>query len=593
VLAAVLLAWWLGVRGLGADAFWYDEDWTLRIVGAGRYGPLSLGDLMAAAVDDPWQPPLYYALLWGWGRLVGWGDVALRSLSLMIGVLVVPATARLGAAVAGQRAGLMAGVMAASSAFIVYYLHELRPYSLFVTASALFLWRYWQLVRATRQTPRQVGAYVLVVALLAYSHYFSALLFLGVGVYHLLFERKSGRFWWVGLWTLAGIGLFLPWLSVPLGAIGEDVTTGQRTNMPNPMLLGTLFYGLSNGWLGLLAAIAAALLAAWRGWRELAFGLVTGGVLLGLAVGMNAYLPLVAHSRYLAPLWVVFVLLAAVSVARLPGARLIAPLFLAVWVGLGVWHSTNTVYFDRLFTERGIQFFSPHLRWDVVAEVLDERANENEAVIFSTGVHPWAVAGAYQYYLHGSEARYVLASQLETPLRDEIRFFIGEAPRVWVGTEDAPGAVEAHAQIEALVAQDYEQCGTAYDDGQLSLAWYARETVCCGPPQTSLATFGEVALGAGVAARADDALKVTLAWQVGADVPVQQYSVTTYLMSAANEVVAQMDYPLPDDPFICVPSELAVGELAEGRYTLYTTVYAWETGERLAEAVPVTEIVLE
>ena len=27
----ILLAWGLGVRGLGADAIWYDEDWTLRL----------------------------------------------------------------------------------------------------------------------------------------------------------------------------------------------------------------------------------------------------------------------------------------------------------------------------------------------------------------------------------------------------------------------------------------------------------------------------------------------------------------------------------------------------------------------------------
>ena len=565
-------------------------------MGAGRYGPLSLGEVFAGALDDPWQPPLYYLLLWGWGRLVGWSDVALRALSLLVGVLVVPLMARLGAVTGGRRVGVLSGGLAAGSAFIVYYFHELRPYSLFLTASAAFLLCYWTLAHAKRQTARNVSLYVASVALLAYSHYFSALLMLGVGVYHLLFMRGTRRFWWVGLWTAAGVALFLPWLSVPIAAFGDNVTTGQRTNMANTTLLGMLPYALSNGvtWL-LLPVLVGAVWAARRWWRVMAFALLAGGVLLGLAVTLNVWLPLVAHSRYVAPLWVAFILLAAVSVARLPCSAVVVPAFLVLWVGVGAWQGVNTTYFDRLFTQRGIDFFSPHLRWDAVAEVIDVRGNPNEALIFSTGVHPWAVAGAYNYYLADSGVRHVLASQLpgET-LTDEVEFFIGDAPRVWVGTELGTPADETHAQIIALLEQDYVRCETAYDDGQLQMTLYARETVCCTPPAENQAQMGTgVALGVSATDAQQQMLEVTLGWQVDEGVPPETYSVTTYLLDTANELAAQADYPLPQSDFMCATSRLPTDDLAPGDYTLYTAVYDWRTGERLSEAFPLETVTVE
>ncbi|MBZ0290898.1 MAG: hypothetical protein K8I30_24950, partial [Anaerolineae bacterium] len=96
-IVLLLLAAWLGARGLNADALWYDEVWSLYYAGGAEIGPISpLESIQRVAeqLQHEKNPPGYYVALNVWGGLVGWSEFAGRALSWLAGMLTVALTYR-------------------------------------------------------------------------------------------------------------------------------------------------------------------------------------------------------------------------------------------------------------------------------------------------------------------------------------------------------------------------------------------------------------------------------------------------------------------------------------------------------------------
>src|SRR5512143_935828 len=84
----LLFVAWLGTRGIGSEALWFDEVWSYRYAGGTPYGPLSLAQTAEQVVQQSQHernPPGYYMLLNLWGRVTGWTEYAARVLSLLAG----------------------------------------------------------------------------------------------------------------------------------------------------------------------------------------------------------------------------------------------------------------------------------------------------------------------------------------------------------------------------------------------------------------------------------------------------------------------------------------------------------------------------
>ncbi len=90
---------------LDLQSFHHDEAVT-----AGAVLDPSLGATLDQVADGERSPPLYYILAWGWSTLFGTGEVGLRSLSALIGTLMVPAAFFCGRALSSDRVGLAAAL---------------------------------------------------------------------------------------------------------------------------------------------------------------------------------------------------------------------------------------------------------------------------------------------------------------------------------------------------------------------------------------------------------------------------------------------------------------------------------------------------
>ena len=117
-LLPLLLAAALAIPLLDIDAFNGDEPASLFSAGILASGPRSLADVWEYLVEsDPRNPPGWPVLLFVWGRIVGWSEVAIRSLSLFAGLLTLAWVYRTGRDMFSPGAGLVAALLLGTSVF--------------------------------------------------------------------------------------------------------------------------------------------------------------------------------------------------------------------------------------------------------------------------------------------------------------------------------------------------------------------------------------------------------------------------------------------------------------------------------------------
>jgi mannosyltransferase len=190
----LLLAVALRFYRLDGQSLWADEGNSVAL--AGR----SLADITYGAAYDI-HPPLYYHLLHFWIQPFGTSEFAARSLSAIIGVLLVCLTFLLGHCLFDSWVGLVAAFLSAISPFQVYYSQEARMYILLAVLSALSIYFFLRFMEAeaadnARQQPLSLwaGLYVLATVLALYTHYsFPFILLVENLVYALWLNAEARR----------------------------------------------------------------------------------------------------------------------------------------------------------------------------------------------------------------------------------------------------------------------------------------------------------------------------------------------------------------------------------------------------------------
>jgi uncharacterized membrane protein len=246
-IALVLLGCFFRFHGLSSKVVWHDETHTgTAIAGSSRDEVLAnvydgrvhtRGDLLVhqfprddrAAVDtirvlakdQPRHPPLYFVLARAWVRVFGSSISALRALSAVLSLLVLPVVFLLCRELPRDDVSgwVAVGLIAISPLHIVYG-QEARQYMLWVV---LVSTAGWLLLRAVpraqhhgNRAGRWFGLYAITLALALYTHLLTALVLAA----HLLFVVVAERFRLTGGVRRAGLAmvgaavLFAPWLVV-------------------------------------------------------------------------------------------------------------------------------------------------------------------------------------------------------------------------------------------------------------------------------------------------------------------------------------------------------------------------------------------
>lgn len=209
----VLLGFGLRLARLGAQSLWYDETVSAYLASQ------ELPQLIRHTAGDI-HPPGYYVLLHWWSRLAGDSEYALAFFSAVFGTLIVALSCRLAGKWLGRAGRPWAALVAATSAFQVWYSQEVRMYTLAAALGLVSLYTAW----AWLACPERRHAWLLptlgyllsaVVGLYVLYYYAFLLVVLNLlAVGYLLRRQQLARLLaWLAV-QLAVLLLYLPWLPI-------------------------------------------------------------------------------------------------------------------------------------------------------------------------------------------------------------------------------------------------------------------------------------------------------------------------------------------------------------------------------------------
>jgi uncharacterized membrane protein len=339
---------------IGLQAYHHDE-----IVTASRVLRGSFWHAMDAVGFSESAPPLYYALAWVWTQFTGTGEVGLRSLSALAGVVTVPVVFLVGRQLRGERAGLAAAALVAVNPMLLWYSQEARSYALLVLLCAVSLLYF---LRARDGGERRDFVLWGVASGLALSTHYFAVFPIAVETVWLLRSRRRQSL--PGAGVLAGFAVLLAPLVIHQMSYGHaewisKFNLGHRLwEMAATFAVGETSDVIARpeqpelAFAPIALALAALTLIAWRGERQerraaavpLALFAATIGVPLALAVLPGGKDFILGRNLIpaLVPLLIAVALAANLARARRAGVVLVAAL-VAYSFGFSVWTNFSTV----------------------------------------------------------------------------------------------------------------------------------------------------------------------------------------------------------------------------------------------------------
>jgi mannosyltransferase len=319
--------------------------------------------MLRAVEHSESNPPLYYALAWGWAKAFGTHEVGLRSLSALFGTATVPLAYCLGAQLASRRTGLIAAALLAVNPMLIWYSQEARSYAVlafFCAVSLLFFLR-----ALDTRSSRDLALWALGSALALCSHYF-AVFAVGIEAIWLLVALRDR--WRAVLPALAAVGAvglaLVPLISAQvnpthIGWIEESPLSSRFFQGGVSFLIGETGHVIAEppreryALLPAIMVAASLLLVALRGSRRERRG-ASIGLVIGLGVAALALLGALLGKDYvvernllpaLVPLGVAVAIGLGVERARRLGL-LLALALAAYWIAFDV-HVTRTPNLQR------------------------------------------------------------------------------------------------------------------------------------------------------------------------------------------------------------------------------------------------------
>lgn len=345
----------LRVIHLDQRTFWFDESFSYTLVER-----FSLPEIVLRTGEDV-HPPLYYVLLWSWTSVFGTSIVAMRGLSVLLGLGTIVGTYLMirdaflqphapeaisdPTTLASQRdtagddarfAGVLAAALVAVTAAQISWSNEARMYAL---GTCLAVFGGWFLVKAINNSTHPIRwwtAFALASTAQMYTHNFLlftvASQFCFIAAYYVL---KSGGAWkqlwsdrgarWAMASVVTAVLLYLPWFPVLLAQkarVQADYWIGQSSLWSvcqawTLLMIPANWYTVE-GYLeplavaGLLAVLGGALLYKGRRNEWLLFASAAGPVCLAYLVSLRSVTAIVDRQFLFAQ---VFVLCAVAVVA--------------------------------------------------------------------------------------------------------------------------------------------------------------------------------------------------------------------------------------------------------------------------------------
>jgi mannosyltransferase len=267
------------------QSFWADEALTAYET------HLPFGAMLNTVAHVETTPPLYFVLIWFWAKVFGTGEAALRAISTLAGIALVPIAYMSARELVSRWAGVIAAAFVAVNPFLIWFSQEARAYMLLAALTgAGFLW----FARA-RENPsrRNLTWWAVLSALALMTHFFAGFAVAAEAVWLLWRWREHSGSRRGDVWAAVAAVAVVQAAMAPFAFIDTSHGTGWIAHVPRLHRLGTgalewgvsILYRRSTIAAGLLGAAvlaaAVALLVTLGGDRRTREGARVGGAVGG------------------------------------------------------------------------------------------------------------------------------------------------------------------------------------------------------------------------------------------------------------------------------------------------------------------------
>jgi len=376
MLFIILIGFAARLYQLDAKSLWFDEIITVAL--ARLPWNEGLVSLLAQGIQ---LTPLFHWVIKLW-MLVGQSDWLFRIPALLVSLLTIPLTFKIGHFYFDSKVGLLAAFIFAINPYQVWYGQEVKLYSLLVFAALGSMLAFGHMLQSKGQHGwiAMMGFNVLGFP----AHYFmfliSAIQFLYI-VVTLRRSRRVLRYWFVA--QIVPVLVLIPWwlfiiyqnqLAVGIGWVPQprwfdplltvwDFSFGYSGQQPAPIII-----------VSLIVLAIGLLIGVWQSWR-----LSTWGVLMTLWLIFPPVITYVMSFRYISFYVDRYLLIISPVVTLLTVYGLLSiPLkwlrwgMTVVFIGGTVW-GLGSIYFDPVLYNKD--------DWRMLAQNVDTQAQPGDMVI--------------------------------------------------------------------------------------------------------------------------------------------------------------------------------------------------------------------
>lgn len=332
--------------------------------------------------------------------------------------------------------------------------------------TVLLIWLYWRILHFRWSRVYSI-VFLLTLTATLFTHPLAISLIFALGLYHLVFARRSATWKWLLVMFIASVVVYAPAGLQSLAIANEDAASGARTlaaRDPVEFIFG-LGSGLSNGFglFLLLPLLSLRHLRRDQGLRMLWF---VGAVFLSI-IGL-AYLAtvFVSHTRHSLPILPIFALIGAIALTCARINREAIAFVLGAWCLVGL-HSAPS--FKLVFYHAQRQdVFHHSFPFDQLVSTIRHDARAGDAVVYEFPYHSWALQGVIDYYMHGSNLRFVLSDSLRAAgtwkaTIERFEHFIQEAERLYFVLDRTIEATDIVPEYERILGERIAYCERLWD----------------------------------------------------------------------------------------------------------------------------------
>ena len=579
----LLLASAVGANGLNADIIWGDE--LASVVHMGAFNPPHTPQQVIQSIHEnsPDHVPLYYLLGSGWSRLVGWSQFAMRYLSLLAGIMMLAWFYRFTVDSVDKRTALVAAFLMANNAFAIFYFHELRGYTLLLLLIVVHLWLYLRLIRPIRHSLLLWVCFVASATAMLYAHVLGLIMLAGIGLSHLIVERRSRGAAAILIGWAVGLGLLLPYLSSMLSAAltwGESERAISATHLSGPLI--TL---LANG-LGVLL-IPLTLNLAYQLRRRnhpLISRLMLLSTLLGAILVLLSWMfDLIAlnRMRYFFVLWIPCMILISYSLTVLTRSISMIVILTVIWAVAG-YHFGRSGLILEYATLSYIQTWEFPPLQDYVY-LLQGKVRPSDFVVgFSESLtlnenrsnYDWSISDYYFDAQLGIDGVFLHTNLRRYRLEQDVQAILMAHPQILLAHDPSEIPLN-YARTLATVQEQLLSCDVLVDEPTLVIRRYVHPVIGCNHEAVSIKyDNGIKVVDRAVQFDADaELINVLTWWDVPNEASLDEYNISLQIITSKGQNIWQIDRHLYDNIVPWSVIELSTDELPAGDYRLMLILY--------------------